>query len=160
MPSAQSQHKGGGLRPPAQRGGGLRPPPFVVSFALALNTVSYCRDARHVFCWEPRHLPCWDTRHVLCWELGHELCSEPTQRRRPSAASTKGGPGGPGGVSEPTRPRQIDLNKMSAVWNFEISIFYKFKVSEVQHTNQVFVSVWLSFWSTNTKTRKILTNSI
>ncbi len=34
---------------------------------------------------------CWDARHVRCWELGHVLCSEPIQRRRPSAASTKGG---------------------------------------------------------------------
>ena len=34
---AQSQYKGGGLRPPPQRGGGLRLPPFVVSFVLALS---------------------------------------------------------------------------------------------------------------------------
>ena len=56
---AQSQYKGGGLRPPSHKGGGLRPPPqrgggglrpplpFVVSFVLAVSTghilVSRCK---------------------------------------------------------------------------------------------------------------------
>ncbi len=66
MPNVQSQHKGGGLRPPPQRGAAFGRPPFVDSFVLALNKA-------HVLALNTAHVLRLNKADVLAFNRAHVL---------------------------------------------------------------------------------------